>query len=163
MRKSALIIAGIATLGVIGASSPAFAAGTPVRATVTVATTLTLDGINPSVPFGTVIPGTTSTVTNAESPHVVTNTARGASILVTPQNGGFHIATGQSDIIPDSAVSVTTTGQGTVQLLNGAPVNVAHAGMGDNTYQQDWSIHPDSATPAGDPLFADFEYSAIAA
>jgi hypothetical protein len=162
MRKL-VIIGAISALGIIGASSPAFASGQPVRATVQVATTLTLDGINPNVAFGTVIPGTTSTVTNAESPHVVTNTSRGASILVTPQNGGFHIATGQSDILPDSAVSVTTTGQGTVQLQNGSPVITAHAGMGDNTYQQDWSIHPDATAPAGDPLFADFEYSAIAA
>jgi hypothetical protein len=81
---------------------------------------------------------------------------------VTPQNGGFHIATGQPDKIPDSAVSVTTAGQGTVSLLDGNPVTVAVAGMGDNTYNQDWSIHPDVSTPAGDPLFADFEYSAIA-
>ena len=162
MRKL-VIITGISALAIFGASSSAFASGQPVRATVTVATTLTLDGINPNVAFGTVIPGTTSTVTGAQSPHVVTNTSRGANILVTPQNGGFHVATGQSDVIPDSAVSVTTTGQGTVSLLDGNPVVVAHAGMGDNTYTQDWSIHPDSGTPAGDPLFADFEYSAIAA
>jgi hypothetical protein len=130
---------------------------------VQVATTLSLSGINPNVAFGTVIPGTTSTVPGAQSPHVVTNSSRGANILITPQNGGFHIATGQQDKIPDSAVSVTTQGQGTVALLDGNPVVVAVAGMGDNTYNQDWSIHPDAGTPAGDPLFADFEYSAIAA
>jgi hypothetical protein len=161
MRKS-IIIAAVSALGILGASGTAFAAGTPVHATVQVATTLTLSGINPNVAFGIVIPGTTSTVTGAQSPHVVTNSSRGANIVVTPQNGGFHIATGQPDIIPDSAVSVTTTGQGTVSLLNGSPVTVAVAGMGDNTYTQDWSIHPDSATPAGDSLFADFEYAAIA-
>lgn len=163
MRK--LVITGIAAVsafGIIGLASPAFASGQPVRATVTVATTLTLTGINPNIPFGTVIPGTTSTVTNAESPHVVTNSARGANILVTPQNGGYHVAQGQQDKIPDSATSVTTTGQGTVQLVDGAPVVVAVAGMGDNVYNQDWSLHPAASTPAGDALFADFEYSAIA-
>lgn len=163
MRKAS-IIGGLATGALVfGLATPAFAAGTPVHATVQVETTLTLQGISSTVAFGQVVPGTTSTQAGAENPEVITNDTHGANIIVTPENGGFHSAVGQPDQIPNSAVSITThgVGQGTVNLGSG-PVNVAQAAIGDNTYAEDWSINVASTVPAGDPLFADYDYSAVA-
>jgi hypothetical protein len=165
MRKATIGFAGLVATGaiVLGSALPALADANPVHATVRVATVLSLDGISPNVAFGTVIPGQSSTVQAAESPHVITNGA-GGQIFVTNANGGFHYAIGAPDQIPNSAVSVTTPGQGTVALGDN-PVSVASFARGDHTYAQDWSINVPATVAASDPgqsLFADYSYSAVA-
>jgi hypothetical protein len=162
MRKTT-ILAGIASLAIVGGmATPAFAdstPGQPVHSTVTIGTVLTLKGINPTVAFGTVTPGTTATVANAESPEVITN-EHNVFLVVNPENGGYKIGPGQPDQIADSAVQVTT---GTTSVrLSGGPVQVASVDIGDNTYPESWSLDVPVNTNAGDNLFADFDYSAVA-
>ena len=160
MRKS-IIITGISALAIFGASSPAWASDpTPVNinATITIQDVVTLANVASNVPLGTGAPGQTVTKTGAEVPHIQCFHSAGCSYSIQNQNGGWHVALGQPDVIDNTALSIN----GTSLVHTGSTLLDTIPAGSDADYSEDWALNiPTNVGTPGD-LNAQYTYSLIA-
>lgn len=77
MIRKALITIGASVALVAGVATPALAQGNPVTASVSVAQSVTITGLSPTINLGSAVPGTTATATAAQSYSVSTNDPNG--------------------------------------------------------------------------------------
>lgn len=147
--------AGLTLAGATAASAaPADGPGsTPVSATVTVQTGLTVTGISGAVSFGTATVGQTVTKAGAEQYEIATNSPGGYTVNLVSTNVDWGRVgfTGQFTGLGNNALSVVT-GKGTVHAAStqGSAVLLEQGAAGDTHVTEDWALSiPASFTDSG--------------
>lgn len=158
IRTSAIALAAAAiAIGTATAASAAPADGpgtTPVNASVTVQTGLTVTGISGSVDFGSATVGQTVTVPGAEQYEIATNSPGGYSVTLSAQRTSWLIGNNppQPSNLGNDALSVKNSAGATVHAAPGmnSPVVLESGPAGDKQISEDWSLTiPASFTQAG--------------
>lgn len=127
---------------------------TPVNATVTVQTGLTVTGISGAVDFGTATVGSVVTKAGAEQYEIATNSPGGYTVNLSGTNQDWQRTgfTGQFTGLGNQALSVKNNLGATVTAAPGAgsPVLLEHGAAGDTHISEDWILSvPSTFTDSG--------------
>jgi hypothetical protein len=161
IRRFAAITAVTAAL-TGGLATAAFASGSPVQVSGTVNQSVTLSGLTSSIAFPATNPGASNTATSAEAYSVTSNDPMGYQLTITP--GGFSMQDSAADNLPNNAISVaeTTNGSGTgggFQSNSALTVDTTNTSATKN-YTENWSWTIPGNQPAGN-YHEQFTYLAL--
>lgn len=158
---------GVGALGLLVPLTTAASADapTPITAHATIAQTLSVTGVNGSVDFGTVAPGSPATVSHAETFQVVTNNKNGATVSIVNGNdpGWINPLNITKKLAGYDSVKITTTtgdktlaaGPGDSTVLEGAP-------QGSTNYDHAWTFSVPATVDAGLNIQASYSLAVVA-
>lgn len=159
---AALTAAAFGGLAALAGPASADTGPAQVEVTASLASTIQLTGVSPSVAFGPVTPGVAKTLPAAETYQVFST--GNYTVTATANNDGLHDPTGVVRIY-STAISINghafPNGSGATQVT-------ATGGQGTRSFSDDWSVSVPTTPPPGgfgnfgDPLTGTYNYAAIA-